>query len=96
MSERFIGRPRHGRHEPITPAQGGRPPAWVVACLDCPFACDAHGLNAEDAVKAIAPIHERTHRLIARAVDYTQGWSRPGQPLAGVPATTGGHGLYFA
>lgn len=60
--------------EPITPAVGGTPPAFVVACLKCEFSVDAHALSAEDAVKAVAPTHEPTHLLIARPVDYTTGY----------------------
>ena len=61
------------RSAPITPAIEGRPPGYVVACLEtgCGFACDAHGLDADDAVKSVAVAHaEGKHRLIARAVDY--------------------------
>ena len=60
--------------EPITPAVGGKPPGFIVACLDCDFGVDAHALTAEDAVKAIAPTHETTHHLIATSVDYTKGY----------------------
>ena len=60
--------------EPITPAVDGKPPAYIVACLECEFSVDAHALTAEDAVKAVAPSHAPTHHLIARAVDYTQGY----------------------
>lgn len=67
----FVPQPRHVRHEPVVPSRDGTPPAYVVACLDCGFAHDAHGLTAEDAVKAIAPSHEPGHHLIARAVDYS-------------------------
>ena len=56
--------------EPITPAKDGLPPCWVVACLDCSFAHDAHGLMAEDAIATVARTHAPDHRLIARAVDY--------------------------
>ena len=66
--------PSKHQSEPIVPAKEGRPPAFVVACLDCEFSHDAHGLTAEDAVKSIAPSHQTTHRLIARSVDYTTGW----------------------
>jgi len=59
--------------EPITPAIGGKPPGFIVACLDCEFAVDAHGLATEDAVKAVAPTHETTHHLIGRPVDYLKG-----------------------
>ncbi len=59
---------------PVTPAlPDGTPPGWVVMCLSCGFAVDAHGAAADDAVKAVAPVHEPGHRLIATAVDYTQG-----------------------
>ena len=65
------GQLRQGQHEPITPSRGGAPPGWVVACLDCGFCADASGLIAEDAIQAVAPHHERAHRLIAWAIDYT-------------------------
>jgi hypothetical protein len=67
----MMGPLRDTTNLPIVPAQDGKGPAWIVVCLDCPFAHDAHALSGEDAVQAIAPTHERTHRLIARAVDYT-------------------------
>ena len=63
-----------GIDEPITPMEGGKPPGWVVMCLDCGFACDAHGLTGEDAVKAVAPRHESTHKLVAQAVNYLVGF----------------------
>ena len=66
------------QHEPIVPMKDGKPPGFVVACLDCEFSHDAHGLTAEDAVKAIAPAHQTGHRLIARPVDYTTGWGPQG------------------
>lgn len=91
----YPGKPREHQQEPIVPAKDGQPPAWVVSCLDCGFAHDAHGLTAGDAVKAIAPNHQDGHRLIARSIDYTAGWERPGRPFAGVAASTGGHPLYF-
>jgi hypothetical protein len=96
VTDRFVGKPRHHTHEPIVPMQDGRPPAFVVVCLTdgCDFAHDAHGLTAEDAVKSVAPTHASGHQLIARSVDYTAGWRRPGQPLAGIAASEGPHGLY--
>lgn len=60
--------------EPITPTVAGKPPQFIVACLDCEFSVDAHGLSEEDAVKAVAPSHAAAHRLIARPVDYTVGY----------------------
>lgn len=95
---RFTGAPRHFKHEPIVPSREGVLPAFVVVCLTggCGYAHDAHGLTAEDAVKAVAPAHQAGHQLTARRLDYAAGWERPGQPLAGVPATTGGHPLYRA
>ena len=66
-------KPREILSGPITPAVGGKPPAFVVTCLDCEFSVDAHGLSAEDAVKTVAPTHEPTHHLIAQPVDYTAG-----------------------
>lgn len=60
--------------EPITPAIGGKPPGFIVACLDCDFGVDAHALTAEDAVKTVAPQHEKTHHLIAQPVSYTTGY----------------------
>lgn len=59
--------------EPITPLKDGQPPGFIVACLDCDFGVDAHGLTAEDAVKAVAPTHQKGHHLIATHVDYTTG-----------------------
>lgn len=60
------------RQEPITSPKSGAPPAWVVACLDCSYSVDEHGLTGEDAVQTVNPRHAGgTHRLIARAVDYT-------------------------
>lgn len=67
-------KPREILPEPITPAVGGKPPAFVVACLECGFSVDAHALTAEDAVKAVAPNHETTHHLIGRPVEYTTGY----------------------
>ena len=60
-------------HEPIVPAIDGQPPAFVVVCLEarCEFACDAHGLDAEDAVASVAPTHAAGHHLLAHRVDYT-------------------------
>jgi len=62
------------RSAPITPAVEGKPPGWVVACLEagCGFACDAHALTADDAVQAVAATHaEGRHKMIGRAVDYS-------------------------
>ena len=67
-------RGRESLHDPITPEKGGKPPGFIVACLDCEFSVDAHGLTAEDAVKAVAPRHEESHHLIARPVNYTTGY----------------------
>ena len=56
------------------PAVEGKPPGWVVACLEagCGFACDAHALTADDAVQAEAATHaEGRHKMIGRAVDYS-------------------------
>lgn len=96
MGDPYLGRPRHGHHEPITPTKDGQAPAWVVACLDCDWAADAHGLTSEDAVKAMTSVHQAGHRLVARSIDYSEGWQRPGQPLAGIPPSTVGHPLYHA
>lgn len=68
---RVAALPRQHRHEPIVPAKDGKPPAWVVACLDCGFAHDAHGLDANDAIASLAAAHQPGHRLIARPIDYT-------------------------
>src|SRR5882672_8206067 len=68
-------------HEPIVPAIDGQPPGFVVACLDCEFACDAHGLDAEDAVQSVVPTHASgQHRMIARPVSYAEHplYERPG------------------
>lgn len=65
-------RQRRGLHVPITPKVGGRVPAFVVACLDCPFCVDAHGQDAEEAVLSVAPSHQAGHRLIARDVNYAE------------------------
>ncbi len=86
--------PRQHDAAPIVPLKDGSPPGWIVACLDCGFAHDAHGLSANDAVLSIAPSHEPDHRLVARPIDYTQGWERGGKPLQGIPPTTGAHPLY--
>lgn len=97
VSKPYPGRPRHTRHAPVVPKVDGSTPGWVIVCLDCPdFAHDAHGLTAEDAVKAFAPRHQRGHRLTAQSVNYDEGWVIPGRPLQGIPASTGGHGLYHA
>lgn len=94
MSGKYPGRPRHVKHEPIVAAQKGQPPAWVVSCLDCQFSHDAHGLDGAEAISTIAPTHQRGHRLVAQSIDYGEGWSRDGRPLAGVPPSVGGHPLY--
>lgn len=65
-------RQRHVEHEPITPAKDHMPPNFVVACLDCGFSVDAHGLAADDAVLSVSPWHAAGHQLIARAVDYSE------------------------
>lgn len=65
--------PRQHSYEPVTTPVDGKPPGFIVACLDCDFGVDTHALTAEDAVKAVAPTHETRHRLIARPVDYTTG-----------------------
>jgi len=70
---------------PITPAVDGKPPGFVVACLDCEFGVDAHALTAEDAVKTVAPTHEKTHHLVARRENYTTGYG---------PQKTDPHPLY--
>ena len=70
----FAPKPRQIESAPIVPLRNGQPPAWVVSCLDCGFSHDAHGLSADDAVRAIAPTHQEGHKLIARAVDYTTGY----------------------
>ena len=62
---------RQHHHEPITPKRAGAFPGFVVSCLDCAFSHDAHGLSAEDAVKALAPTHQAGHRLYAVPVDYS-------------------------
>jgi len=88
-------RPVPVAHEPIVPAKDGAPPNFVVSCLECGFAHDAHALTAEDAVQAITATHaEGKHKMIASAVDYTKGWTHPGQPLAGIPAREGPHPMY--
>ena len=72
------------RQEAITPRRDGKPPAFVVACLDCGFSCDEHGIGADDAVKAVAPRHAVDHKLVARPVDYTKGYGpdkRDAHPL---------------
>lgn len=61
---------RQVHHTPIVPATEAGPPAFVVACLDCEWSQDAHGADAGDAVRAVAPSHDRNHHLVARAVDY--------------------------
>lgn len=66
--------PRQHSYEPLTPLKDGKPPGFIVACLDCDFGVDAHGLTAEDAVKAVALTHENSHHLIARSVKYTTGY----------------------
>jgi len=44
----------------------------VVACVECTFSHDAHGIDADDAIKAVAPTHaEGKHKMVARAVDYS-------------------------
>lgn len=63
---------RHGQFTPVTPAKEGSPPGWVVACLDCGFSVDEHGASAEDTIQRVAARHDRSHKLIARAVDYMQ------------------------
>jgi hypothetical protein len=70
----FAATPRQIQSAPIVPLKAGQPPAWVVMCLDCGWSHDAHGLGADDAVKALAPQHQEGHHLIARAIDYTTGW----------------------
>lgn len=77
---------RKGQYEPVTPMSGGKPPDWVVVCLDCGFSVDEHGTSAEDAIKAVAPRHESTHKLTARPVNYSHGWGAHGDqphPLYG-------------
>ena len=70
----MTGELRRGEYEPITPMQDGKPPDWVVVCLDCGFSVDEHGVTGEDAVKAVAPRHEHAHKLTARPVNYSAGW----------------------
>ena len=60
---------RHVHHAPIVPAADA-PPAFVVVCLDCQWSHDVHGADGEDAVRAVAPSHDRSHHLVARSVDY--------------------------
>lgn len=67
---------RELHQEPITPLDDGKAPTWVVACLDCEFSCDAHGISGDDAVVAIAERHQKGHRLIARQIDYSTGYGR--------------------
>ncbi|MES2211513.1 MAG: hypothetical protein V4515_15215 [Chloroflexota bacterium] len=64
-------KPRQFTSEPIVPLKNGQPPQWVVACLDCGFAHDAHGRSAWDAIASVAPNHQADHKLIAREVNYT-------------------------
>lgn len=98
MTEKFKGAPRQHTHAPVVAPRDGEPPAFIVVCLagGCGFAHDAHGLTAEDAVKSIAPTHQSGHKLIARQIDYTKGWERPGRPLEGLGASFGPHPLYGA
>jgi len=77
------GSARAHTHEPIVPAKDGRPPGFVVSCLDCGWAHDAHGDTGPDAIASVSSQHEPGHRLTARSVDY----SARGR-------TTGPHPLY--
>lgn len=81
----MAGELRTIQYEPVTPAKGGAAPGWVVSCLDCTFSCDEHGDAAETAIKAVAQRHERSHRLVAMAVDYRVGYG---------PDKQGNHPLY--
>lgn len=69
---------RHVGHEPIVAKRGTTPPEWVVSCLDCGFSVDAHGVDGEEAVRAVAPSHDRRHTLLAVAMDYTTGYGPEG------------------
>lgn len=73
-----MARLRHVTHQPLTPRRDGQPPRFVVSCLDCGFSRDAHGQDAGDAVLAVAPSHDRTHRLTAQPTDYTTGYGEQG------------------
>lgn len=73
--------PRKVEHEPIVPVRDGKTPTWVVSCLDCAFSHDAHGAEAQDAIDSIAPRHQAGHKLIARSINYDEGWPTSGHPL---------------
>ena len=64
------GPPRDIQSQPIVPKVKGLPPGWVVKCRDCDFTHDSHGKDANEAVAAIKPTHDRSHFLYAKMVSY--------------------------
>ena len=72
-------RPRHVHHEPVVPAQGGKPPTFIVRCTfpGCGFAHDAHGRTPEQAIASVRG-HQVGHRLRAERQDLTTGYGPQG------------------
>ena len=66
------GQLRQGQHEPIVPMKDGKPPAWVVRCLEagCGFAHDAHGATPEEAAASIRATHVPSHTLYVEPARY--------------------------
>jgi hypothetical protein len=67
----MAGTLRQGQYEPVTPAKDGAPPPFYVVCLTCGWATDAFGGSALDALNSVVARHDRSHRLTARPVDYS-------------------------
>ena len=74
----FVAKPRQIEPGPIVPLKDGQPPSWVVRCLDCSWAHDAHGRSAAEALAAIGLQHQPGHRLTAQEIDYGTGWGPAG------------------